>query len=118
MQFVGKKALVFGGTKGIGFATCIGLAEQGAKVIAISRNAPTGALPSGITFESCDVLDREALSALFKAQAPFDMLVSTATGGARALGPFLQMDMDGFQGSFAKLWGCKSIQINLTQLVL
>jgi NAD(P)-dependent dehydrogenase (short-subunit alcohol dehydrogenase family) len=31
--------------------------------------------------------------------------VNAATGGPRAAGPFLKMDLDGFQGSFAKLWG-------------
>ena len=31
--------------------------------------------------------------------------MNAATGGERASGPFLQMDLDGFQGSFRKLWG-------------
>ena len=31
--------------------------------------------------------------------------MNAATGGERALGPFLEMDLDGFQGSFKKLWG-------------
>ena len=34
-----------------------------------------------------------------------DFLVNAATGGARAIGPFMEMDLDGFQASFAKLWG-------------
>jgi NAD(P)-dependent dehydrogenase (short-subunit alcohol dehydrogenase family) len=51
------------------------------------------------------VQDREALRALFAASAPFDILVNAATGGPRAMGPFLQMDLDGYRGSFAKLWG-------------
>jgi hypothetical protein len=50
----------------------------------------------------CDVRDREALAALFAQQAPFSILVSAATGGGRALGPFLEMDMEGFAGSFDK----------------
>ena len=49
--------------------------------------------------------DREALRALFAASAPFDIFVNAATGGTRAMGPFLQMDLDGYRGSFAKLWG-------------
>ena len=53
----------------------------------------------------CDVQDREALRALFAASAPFDILVNAATGGPQAMGPFLQMDLDGYRGSFAKLWG-------------
>jgi NAD(P)-dependent dehydrogenase (short-subunit alcohol dehydrogenase family) len=51
------------------------------------------------------VQDREALRALFATSAPFDILVNAATGGPRAMGPFLQMDLDGYRGSFAKLWG-------------
>ena len=42
---------------------------------------------------------------MFAEAAPFDILVSAATGGERATGPFLSMDLDGFQGSFRKLWG-------------
>ena len=45
------------------------------------------------------------MEALFAAHAPFDILVSAATGGDRAIGPFLDMDMDGYQASFDKLWG-------------
>jgi NAD(P)-dependent dehydrogenase (short-subunit alcohol dehydrogenase family) len=56
-------------------------------------------------FETIDVLDRAGLAALFEREAPFDLLVNAATGGPRAAGPFLEMDLDGFQGSFAKLWG-------------
>ncbi|MCB1991601.1 MAG: YdiU family protein, partial [Geminicoccaceae bacterium] len=49
--------------------------------------------------------DREALQALLAAQAPYDILISAATGGGRAAGPFLEMDMDGYRASFDKLWG-------------
>ena len=49
------------------------------------------------------------MDALFKEEAPFDILVSAATGGARAAGPFLKMDLDGYQGSFAKLWGYANV---------
>jgi NAD(P)-dependent dehydrogenase (short-subunit alcohol dehydrogenase family) len=31
--------------------------------------------------------------------------VNAANGGARAIGPFLEMDLEGYQNSFAKLWG-------------
>ncbi len=106
MQFTGKKALVFGGTSGIGLAAVQQLAQKGAQVVAISRNPHKSAdLPAGVVLEKCDVLDRDALAALFARHAPFDMLVSSATGGSRALGPFLDMDLDGYRASFDKLWG-------------
>ena len=38
MKISGKKALVFGGTSGIGLATAKQLAALGAKVVSISRH--------------------------------------------------------------------------------
>ena len=74
----------------------------------MSRNPEkAGDVPEGITFEKCDVRDREGLSKLFQRNAPFDILVSAATGGDRAIGPFL--DMDGYQVSFDKLWGYANV---------
>lgn len=106
----GRKALIFGGTSGIGLATAKRLAAAGAEVLAISRNPDkAGPPPAGVTFAACDVRDEAALQALFAAQAPFDILVSAATGGDRALGPFLTMDMAGFRGSFDKLWGYANV---------
>lgn len=110
MDISGKKALVFGGTSGIGLAATQQLAALGAEVIAISRD-PSKApdLPAGVTTRACDVLDREGMATLFADLAPFDILVSSATGGDRAVGPFTAMDMDGFQGSFRKVWGYANV---------
>ena len=110
MNINGRKALVFGGTSGIGLATVVRLAEGGASVTAFGRSADNIAnakrrAPESVRFEQVDVLDRDALAETFAANAPFDILVNAATGGERAAGPFLTMDLDGFQGSFRKLWG-------------
>ena len=110
MNIDGKKALVFGGTSGIGLATVVRLAEGGAAVTAFGRSAgnieaATREAPDSVWFQHADVLDRSALAETFAANAPFDILVNAATGGERAVGPFLSMDLDGFQGSFRKLWG-------------
>jgi NAD(P)-dependent dehydrogenase (short-subunit alcohol dehydrogenase family) len=110
MDVAGKKAVIFGGTSGIGLAAAKQLVALGADVIAISRNPDkAGEVPAGITLKKCDVLDRDGLQALLKECAPFDILISAATGGARAVGPFLEMDMDGYRGSFDKLWGYANI---------
>lgn len=110
MDISGKKALVFGGTSGIGLATTKLLAAAGAKVIAISRNPEKATdLPAGVETRKCDALDRDGLQALIKAEAPYDILISAATGGARAAGPFMEMDLDAYQGSFAKLWGYTNV---------
>ncbi|MCB1685649.1 MAG: SDR family oxidoreductase [Pseudomonadales bacterium] len=108
----GKRALVLGGTSGIGLAVVQLLAEAGAQVHAMGRsssNIETARATIGtgrqVSFHSLDVLDRNAMSELFTELAPFDILVNAATGGERATGPFMQMDLDGFTGSFRKLWG-------------
>jgi NAD(P)-dependent dehydrogenase (short-subunit alcohol dehydrogenase family) len=110
MKIQGRKAIILGGTSGIGLETARQLVAAGAEVVAASRseaNRETASRtlgPKGIIRE-VDVLDREGLAALFREHAPFDILVCAATGGPRAMGPFLEMELDGFQGSFAKLWG-------------
>lgn len=112
-RFQGKTAIVLGGTSGIGFATCRMLVNEGAHVVACSRSLERcqqaqesmSSGPGMFTSVPVDVLDREGLKALFDAHSGFDYLVATATGGNRAIGSFLDMDMDGFQASFAKLWG-------------
>ena len=109
MDVEGKKALVFGGTSGIGLATVMQLQAAGANVVAISRDpSKAGDIP-GVTLRGCDVRDADALTALFQGEGPFDILISAATGGSRAAGPFLKMDMAGFQGSFDKLWGYTNV---------
>lgn len=106
MDVAGKKALVLGGTSGIGLATTHRLAAMGAEVVAVSRDpSKAGELPQGVSTDACDVLDVDAMAEMFARNAPYDILVSSATGGGRAVGPFLEMDMDGFQGSFRKVWG-------------
>jgi NAD(P)-dependent dehydrogenase (short-subunit alcohol dehydrogenase family) len=106
LDVAGKKALIFGGTSGIGLASAKKLAALGAKVICISRKPEkAGDGLEGISLQKCDVHDRETLSLLFQEHALFDILVSAATGGTRTLGPFLEMDMDGYRASFDKLWG-------------
>src|SRR5436309_11904179 len=107
MMLQGKRAIVLGGSSGIGLAATNQLASEGVSVIAASRHPQRAqqSVRAGVELQVCDVQDREALSALFAASAPFDILVNAATGGTRAMGPFLQMDLDGYRGSFAKLWG-------------
>ncbi len=81
-----------------------------AQVVIVSRN-PSKAPEAAHVFErvQCDSLDRQALGAMFAAHAPYDILISSATGGARAMGPFMSMDIDGYKNSFAKLWGYANV---------
>ena len=109
MDIKGKRAIVLGGTSGIGLAAVRQLLDGGAEVVGAGRSQANidaaGKTAPGAQLRQVDVLHRDALSALFAGFAPFDMLVCAATGGERAAGPFLSMDLDGFQGSFRKLWG-------------
>jgi NAD(P)-dependent dehydrogenase (short-subunit alcohol dehydrogenase family) len=110
MDVTGKKAVVFGGTSGIGLAAANQLAAKGAQVIAVSRNPDrAGETQAGITLASCDVTDGASVAALLGEEAPYDILVSAATGGERTMGPFLEMDIDGYKGSFDKLWGYANV---------
>jgi NAD(P)-dependent dehydrogenase (short-subunit alcohol dehydrogenase family) len=110
MDIKGRKAVVFGGTSGIGLATSIRLAAGGAEVVAASRNPDrAGEVPDGVTLAACDVLDPAAVDGLLAGLAPVDILISSATGGSRAVGPFLSMDMEGYRGSFDKLWGYANV---------
>ncbi len=110
MDVAGKKAVIFGGSSGIGLAAAKQLVALGAQVIAVSRSPEkAGDVPAGITLKKCDTLDGDAVQALLKECAPYDILVSAATGGTRAVGPFLEMDMDGYKASFAKLWGYANV---------
>ena len=111
MEIENKKALVFGGTSGIGLAACEQLIGKGAEVIAISRDPSkaNSVKHNRLSFESCDVRIEDEVKQIFEKYAPFDILVSAATGGSRAAGPFLEMDMLGFKSSFDKLWGYANI---------
>ncbi len=117
MNVKGRKALVFGGTSGIGLSTVELLVAAGANVVSISRNPDKAAAstPDGVRLVACDVTNEAEVEALCQAEAPFDILVSAATGGDRAIGPFLSMDMKGFQGSFDKLWGYANVVRHGTQ---
>ena len=84
MDVAGKKAIVFGGTSGIGLATSRRLAALGAEVLAVSRNPDrAGDVGERISLTACDVTDGDAVAALTEQHGPYDILVSAATGGTR-----------------------------------
>ena len=110
MDINGKKAIVFGGTSGIGLSATQMLSDKGAHVIALSRNPEkVRNIPKNVTTKKMNVLDRDALEQFFQEVGEYDILVNSATGGARAVGPFLSMDLDGYRASFDKLWGYTNV---------
>jgi NADPH:quinone reductase-like Zn-dependent oxidoreductase len=66
MMLQGKRAIVLGGSSGIGLATTNQLASEGATVIAASRHPHRAqeSVRAGVELQVCDVQDREALRAL------------------------------------------------------
>ena len=86
----GKRALVTGGSKGIGLAAAHALAQAGAQVMIIARTAPdliascadlaraSGQNDSQITHSVVDVTDSAAVETLFKKHGPFDIVVNNA----------------------------------------
>lgn len=122
MNIEGRKALVLGGSSGIGLAAARRLQDGGATVVVMSRSEANldsagQALGGQAELRQLDSLDRDAMAAAFAECAPFDILVNAATGGERATGPFLDMDLDGFQGSFRKLWGyVNSVRLGASHL--
>ena len=110
MDINGKKAIVFGGTSGIGLSATQMLSDKGAHVIALSRNPDKlKNVPANVTTKKMNVLDKDALEKFFQEVGEYDILVNSATGGARAVGPFLSMDLDGYRASFDKLWGYTNV---------
>jgi NAD(P)-dependent dehydrogenase (short-subunit alcohol dehydrogenase family) len=109
MDLAGKRAIVLGGTSGIGLAAVRQLVAAGAKVTAGSRSADNIARAReeapGAEWTQVDALDRAALESLFAAHEGFEILVNSAVPRERAWGPFLDMDLDAFQATFNKLWG-------------
>ncbi|MCO7188412.1 MULTISPECIES: SDR family oxidoreductase [unclassified Pseudoalteromonas] len=111
MLFKGKKAIVFGGTSGIGLSTVVKLVQEGAEVIAVglTEGKAVPELPEQVIRDWCDVRKSEQVASIFERYGQLDMIISTATGGTRALGPFLEMDMTGYRNSFDKLWGYANV---------
>ena len=110
MDIDGKKAIVFGGTSGIGLSATQMLSDKGAHVVALSRNPEKlQNVPKNVVTKKMNVLDRKALEKFFQEVGEYDILVNSATGGARAVGPFLSMDLDGYRASFDKLWGYTNV---------
>ncbi len=119
MKIEGKKIVLFGGTSGIGFSCAQMLSDKKAKIIySISRNPyKSDYKPLNLTYRKIDVLDEKSLASFFNEIGEYDVLINTATGGERALGPFRDMDLNGYRNSFRKLWGyTNTVRLGLKNL--
>ncbi|OED41850.1 3-oxoacyl-ACP reductase [Chromatiales bacterium (ex Bugula neritina AB1)] len=103
LRLDGKRALVTGGSSGIGLGSAVALADAGAHVVVAARNAKTleqvvnAINESGNSAEALvmDVSSTDSITEGFKAQAPFDVVVNSA--GAAVPGPALDTSPETFQ---------------------
>lgn len=103
LRLNGRRALVTGGTRGIGFACAAGLAQAGAKVVIAARtvaDVEASAMQISAAGYRCegvalDITDTAAVAALIGGQDSFDILVNCA--GTAQHQSFGQISEDAFE---------------------
>jgi len=109
LNLKGKRALVTGGSKGIGWASACALAEEGCEVMITARNAPAG---GRFRFHGADLSQRGAAEALAAWAGDLDILVNNA--GAIPGGDLLRVDEE----TWRRAWDLKVFgYINLSRQV-
>ena len=109
LNLKGKRALVTGGSKGIGWACACALADEGCEVMIAARNPPAA---SRHRFRATDLSQRGSAEALVAWAGELDILVNNA--GAIPGGDLLRVDEDTWRRAWdLKLFG----YINLTRQV-
>jgi NAD(P)-dependent dehydrogenase (short-subunit alcohol dehydrogenase family) len=109
----GKRALVTGGSKGIGFAIARRLALEGCEVVLVARSATELEAAAGklhaesgskVSVLSTDLADREAAARIAAAHPAIDILVNNA--GAIPTGTVEQVDADTWRQAWdVKVYG-------------
>ena len=91
----GKKALVTGGTRGIGLSIAKHFRDQGAEVV-ITGTRPDGIPPEGVEYLSIDFSDLPATEKFASkiAEMSFDILINNA--GINVISPFAEIELDDF----------------------
>lgn len=107
LRLDGQRALITGGSKGLGLAASVALADAGAEVTMIARTeseveeAAAAILAKGgkATPAVLDITDVEQTAEWVEAQAPFNVLVNNA--GTNRPGPFVETKLTDYDDVFA-----------------
>jgi NAD(P)-dependent dehydrogenase (short-subunit alcohol dehydrogenase family) len=103
-ELIGRRALVTGGTRGMGAAIAQRLLDAGAKVVVTGRSRGES-IPAGATFVAGDVSSLEGVKAIatgaLGALGGLDILVNTAGGAPPFPGGTASIPDEEWQASFA-----------------
>jgi NAD(P)-dependent dehydrogenase (short-subunit alcohol dehydrogenase family) len=95
LQLKGQRALVTGGTKGLGAAVVRGLQEVGVQVMTTARSAPDRPL-EGVTYVQTDLTTAEGVSELARVVKEewggVDILINSVGGSTAPAGGFAALD--------------------------
>jgi NAD(P)-dependent dehydrogenase (short-subunit alcohol dehydrogenase family) len=109
MRFKGQKIVVIGGSSGMGLATAIAAAAEGAHVIIASRSEEKlrhakARIQGSVETRTVNIMDEGSVKNLFDDLDRFDHL--TTPGNEAVMGPFLELDTRTAQLAFdSKFWG-------------
>lgn len=97
LELEGRRALVTGGTKGIGAAVVDVLSKQAVKVITVARTVPSVS-PDGVAYIAADITTAEGCSAVVRAVfeqfGGIDILINVLGGSKAPGGGFAALDDD------------------------
>src|SRR6059058_1677017 len=109
LDLQGKRAVVTGGSRGLGFALAQELRAQGARVAICARGEEQllraqAKLGNDVTAIPCDVSDRAQVEAFVDEVGPVDVLINNA--GVIAVGPWQTQTLDDFREMLdIQFWG-------------
>lgn len=108
-DLTGQRAIVIGGSSGVGLATAKALCESGLEVVITGRDeakleAARQTLGPQERAERVDATSEEEVRAFFERTGPFDHLVLSVSG-AKGAGPFADLDLRELRAGFdTKFW--------------